>query len=109
VRLFRADQVALDPFGAMIVPPVRRRLRRPANDYIGLVTLVEGVPVLCVPGIIQCLHQSMFCSLAISLSSLYSTSVLAYVNARGPCHLTDCASSLKASSNFMLSLYSAVA
>jgi hypothetical protein len=47
----------LDPFGAMIVSPVRRGLRRPANDHIQPVTLVEGVPVLCVPGIVQRLHQ----------------------------------------------------
>jgi hypothetical protein len=41
----------------MIVPPIGRRLRRPANDNIMPVPFVEGVPVLRIPGIVEGLHQ----------------------------------------------------
>src|SRR5581483_3442233 len=46
-----------DALSPVLVPPMRGRLGRPANNHVVLVPLVEGIPVLCVPGIIQSLHQ----------------------------------------------------
>jgi hypothetical protein len=43
--------------GSMIVPAIGRRLRRPADDNIMPVPFVEDVPVLCIPGIVERLHQ----------------------------------------------------
>jgi hypothetical protein len=43
--------------GPVIVPTAGRRLPGPADSNIMPVPFVEGVPVLCVPGIVEGLHQ----------------------------------------------------
>jgi hypothetical protein len=41
----------------MVRDSVRGRLARPSHDDVWLVALIEGVPVLSVPGIVERLHQ----------------------------------------------------
>jgi hypothetical protein len=46
-----------DALGPMVVPAMGRRLSRPAHDHFVPVPLVEGIPVLRVPSVVQGLHQ----------------------------------------------------
>src|SRR5579859_1929172 len=47
----------LDGLGAVIVHAVGWRFAWPRDDHIGFVALGEGFEILCVPGVIQCLHE----------------------------------------------------
>ena len=46
-----------DALSPVVVPTMRGRLGRPANNHVVLVPLVEDIPILRVPGVIQSLHQ----------------------------------------------------
>jgi hypothetical protein len=46
-----------DAFGTVVMTSMSRRLSRPTDNHILAVPLVECIPILGVPGIVERLHE----------------------------------------------------